>query len=60
MSLAVRPYMVSRNTPGRLDPPSSRKREGSLLPPAIVWTNHEAGVAKRQLNVLCLIVDERA
>ena len=52
--------MVSRDTPGRLDPPSSRKREGSLLPPAIVLTNHEAGVAKRQLNVLCLIVNERA
>ena len=52
--------MVSRDTPGQLDPPSSRKREGSLLPPAIVLTNHEAGVTKRQLNVLCLIGDERA
>ena len=58
MSLAERPYMMSRDTPGRFDPLSSRTREGSLLPPAIVLTNHEAGVTKRQLNVLCLIADE--
>ena len=60
MSLAERPYMVSRNTRDGLIHRHHANREGSLLPPDVVWTSHEAGVAKRQLNVSCLIDDERA